>query len=204
MEGERWAGEGPARSERREMMPGPPIPLGNSPCSGLPGSPLIKGPSCPHTVVFKPQGRVQIAGGNDQPSPCGALIGLRTGHPIWGCFRGALAQRALSTPPSSQRREAGLAKLWKSLARGGWNPDRRAPTSSCSRLGTSLGLSFPTWDFLGAPAAAGKLRDPAGSDSLWGSGEQGFEPQPPGQVALKPREAKQVCGGGPAAGTRDR
>ena len=172
-------------------MPGSPIPLGNSPCSGLPGSPLIKGPSCPHTVVFKPQGRVQIAGGNDQPSPCGALIGLH-----WAPHLGLLpwgTRSALSTPPSSQRREAGLAKLWKSLARGGWNPDRRAPTSSCSRLSTSLGLSFPTWDFLGPPAAAGKLRDPAGSDSLWGSGEQGFEPQPPGQVALRPREAKQVA-----------
>lgn len=60
--GERWwEGRGPARREGREMVPVATTPLGNSPCSGLPGSPLIKGPSCPRTVVFKPQGRVQIA-----------------------------------------------------------------------------------------------------------------------------------------------
>lgn len=60
--GERWwEGRGSARREGREMVPVATTPLGNSPCSGLPGSPLIKGPSCPRTVVFKPQGRVQIA-----------------------------------------------------------------------------------------------------------------------------------------------
>lgn len=52
----------PARRQRRETVPEPHDPAGgDSPYSGLPGSPLIEGASCPQTVVFKPQGRVQTA-----------------------------------------------------------------------------------------------------------------------------------------------
>ena len=156
---------------------------------------MIRGPSCLRAVVFKaPREGANSQRGNDPSLPSGVLIGL--GHPP-------------STPlPQSPGRGAGLSKLRKFLVQEGGSPSKETPTPAPPGSGPLTALLFPHLSSLSLlpPLSSGTCGKAQGPTALTHprSGVQGNrdgEPHPPIQIAWRPREAKQDCGGSPALGT---
>lgn len=119
--GETERARGPGRREVARKKD----PLLDSPYSGRPASPLVKGASCVRAVVFKaPREGAESQGGNDPSFPSGPLIGLCIGHPIWGSFHGGPTRRVQTPVRGGQ---SGLRKLRKFPSEDGGSDVKETP-----------------------------------------------------------------------------